>query len=174
MINLSETARLLGVNELAVLFELRILGQPRGTTQVSEELLATLFTVFGVERVVPNEDQLDEASATRDEEVRKDTNPRRRVIRRLCAKLISNGKWAPNGMLATTLARGFSDAGEARAAMETLEKASWITVAATRRGYGDRLYALNPDYRAEIIALANRSDSPVPPQIEDWIRQRRP
>ncbi len=173
MHSLADVARKLGVGELTVLFELRILGQPRGAGEIPEEILATLRTILGSEAQPEEAGRPLERLLGDGGEVRQDTNPRRRVVRRLCEKLVSNGKWAPNGMLTTTLARGFADAGEARAAMEVLHKASWLTVSGTRRGYGDTLYALNPAFRAQILAVIGHPEAPVPPDLEDWIRANR-
>ena len=173
MPSLAEVARTLGVGELTVLFELRIIGQPRGVTEIPEEMLATLRTMLGSETQPGAASPALERQLVDNDEVRQDANARRRVVRRLCEKLVSNGKWAPNGMLTTTLARGFADAGEAKAAMEVLHKASWLSVAATRRGYGDTLYALNPAFRSQIQALIGHAEAPVPPEIEAWIRANR-
>jgi hypothetical protein len=168
--NLAEVARKLGVGELTVLFELRILGQPRGANEVPEEIMATLRTILGADAQPEGAGHAVGPPLGDSEEVRQDTNPRRRIVRRICEKLVSNGKWAPNGMLTTTLARGFADAGEARAAMEVLHKVSWLSVSATRRGYGDVLYALNPAFKSQILALIDHAEARVPPELEAWMR----
>jgi hypothetical protein len=168
--SLAEVARKLGVGELTVLFELRILGQPRGGNEIPEEMVATLRRILGSEAEPEAVAHAMDPTSGHGEDVRQDTNPRRRVVRRLCEKLVSNGKWAPNGMLTTTLARGFADAGEARAAMEVLHKVSWLSVSATRRGYGDVLYSLNPTCRAQILGLIGHAEASVPPELEAWMR----
>lgn len=170
MSSISETSRVLDVAELALLFELRNLGCPRGQAEVPEELLPTLRIKLGSASEPPGEHSaLDgQPSALID-----DDNTRRRIVRRLCQKLANQGKWAPAAMLGPAIARGFPDdeRGQVRESIEILRKASWLVVPVQKRIHGELLYALNPEFRAEITALVTAVRTALPSVLEQWFAE---
>lgn len=163
MPSIAEIARQLGVDELSVLFEVRNLGQPRGVAEVPEDIVPTLRHVLGIGPAV--------STLTASQSVEAEVSPRRRLVRRICEKLSGQGKWSPNGMLAVTIGRGFADAGEVRDALEVMRKAGWVVIAAERRGYGDTLYALNPEFRPAVVSLVEDPAFALPSDLAEWVEQ---
>lgn len=171
MATIREVARILGVGELVVLFELRILGQPRGEEEVPAELMPILRVRLGSDDSgvsSPGEPADDDHEIP--EDIRNDPNSHRRIVRRLCEKLATNHRWAPTVMLFSTIVRGFSEAerGDVRDSIEVMRKASWVLVPVHKRVRGEVGYSLNPQLRSEIMALIHRPDAAVPSVLSVW------